>query len=123
MPRLIARFLLFVAFAGNVTPLVVAATAPPHACCVRKAVHHCHDSLPSELVPESGQLLLRNPGSCNHDCCRALTTAQWAQTQPPAAATFGQHVEAYLDQSTPLSPNTEVSRFQSTRAPPHLFLA
>jgi hypothetical protein len=118
MHRLIARFLLLVALVGNFAPLALAATAAPHACCVRKAAHHCHDSLASEQVSETGQLAVRDVSSCNHDCCRAVTTARWAHAQSPASASFVQNVEAYLGQSTPVLSNAEVSRFQSTRAPP-----
>ena len=117
MQRLIARFLLLGALAGNLAPLALATAAPPpHACCIRKAAHHCHDS----VVSESSQLVIREVSPCNHDCCRAVTTAQWAHAQPPATASFAQIVEAYLGPSSSLSPNSEISLFQSTRAPPHL---
>jgi len=121
--RTIARFLLLMALVANFAPLaLVAATAAPHACCVRKAAHRCHDSLVSEQASkqasEAGQLIIHDAACCNHDCCRALTTARWAHAQSPASASFMQNVEAYLGQSTPVTPNREVSRFQSTRAPP-----
>jgi hypothetical protein len=113
--ELIARFLLLVALVGNLAPLVQAATAPPpHACCVRKSAHRCHDS----ALSESDQLAVRDAGACSHDCCRAVTTAQWAHAQPPAAASRARIVEAYHAQSSRVSPITEVSSFQSTRAPP-----
>jgi hypothetical protein len=116
MHRLVARFLLLAALVGNLAPLVLAATAAPHACCVRKAVHRCHDSLSSQS--ETGELLLRDAGVCNHDCCRAVTTARWAHAQSSASAAHVQNVEAYLGQSSPVASNIEVSRSQSTRAPP-----
>ena len=121
MQRLIARFLLLVALVGNLGPLALAATAAPHACCIRKAVHHCHDSLASQSEP--GQLVIHEASNCNHDCCRAVTTARWAQTQPPAAASFVQSIEAYLGQPNPVSPTTDPTSLQSTRAPPHLSIA
>ena len=118
MHRLIARFLLLTALVGNLAPLALAATAAPHACCVRKAVHRCHDSLTAQS--ESTQLALGTAGSCNHDCCHAVTTARWANAQRPAAGTFTQTIEAYLGHSNSASPSTAPSSFQSTRAPPHL---
>jgi len=119
MQRLIARFLLLVALPGNLAPLALAVTAAPlHACCVRKAAHRCHDSLTSEQVSEAGQLVLRDTGSCNHDCCRAVTTARCAHAQSRTSAPFVRNVEAYLGESCPVPSNTEVPRFQSTRAPP-----
>jgi len=119
MHRLTARLLLVLALVGNLAPLVLAATAPPRACCVRKAAHHCHDS----SAPESAQLVVRDASCCNHDCCRAVTTARWAQAQNTPAASFTQNVEAYLGQLNPVSPNAQVSRFKSARAPPHLSIA
>jgi hypothetical protein len=120
MHRLIARFLVLVALVGNFAPLALAAVAPPsHACCVRKAVHHCHDS----AISEAEQLLIRSASCCQHDCCRAVTTAQWAHAQPRAAAGFAQNVEAHLGQSNPASLDTTRFSFQSTRAPPHLSVA
>ena len=119
--RLIAKFLLLVALVGNLGPLVLAATAAPHACCIRKAVHHCHDSLASQS--ETGQLAIREASNCNHDCCRAVTTARWAHAQRSIAASLVQNVEAYLGQPNPASSTTELSRFQSTRAPPHFSIA
>ncbi len=117
MHRLIARFLLLAALVGNLAPLALAATAKPlHACCIRKAVHNCHDSLSSQS--ETGQLVIRDAGNCNHDCCRAVPTARWAHAQPPVAVSFVQNVEAYLGQPNPLSRTTEPASFQSTRAPP-----
>jgi len=90
---------------------------------VRKAAHHCHDSLDSEQVSEAGQLTIRDAGTCNHDCCRAVTNARWAHAQPPAAAFSAQAVEAHLSQLTLAFPKTRVLGFQSTRAPPHDSLA
>jgi hypothetical protein len=120
MHRWIARFLLLVAFAGNLAPLALAATAaPPHACCVRKAVHPCHNS----LAAETGQLVIRASDCCNHNCGRAVIPVRWARAQPPVATSFAQDVEAYLRQLSPASPNTELCRFQSTRAPPHFSIA
>ena len=118
MHRLIARLLLLAALLGNLAPLVLAATAAPHACCIRKVAHRCHDSLASKQVTEAGELVIRDAACCNHDCCRAVTTARWAQAQSSASAPFVQNVEAYLGQASPVPSNIEVPRSQSTRAPP-----
>jgi hypothetical protein len=118
MHRLIARFLLFAALLGNFAPLALAATAAPHACCVRKAAHRCHDSLAAQQAAEAGHLVIHDAACCNHDCCRAVTTARWAHAQSSASAPFVQNVQAYLGQSSPIPSNIEVSRSQSTRAPP-----
>ncbi|MGA8621269.1 MAG: hypothetical protein WB660_22440 [Candidatus Sulfotelmatobacter sp.] len=115
MHRLTARLLLLLALVGNLAPIALAATAaPPHACCLRKGFHHCHDSLASE----TGQPVIRDASCCKRDCCRAVTTTQGAHAQPPVAIPFAQNVEQYLGQSSPVSPNTAVSGFQATRAPP-----
>jgi hypothetical protein len=120
MQRLIARFLLLVLLAGTFAPLALAAAAPPpHACCIRKATHHCHDSAATEQISESGQLAIRGTSCCNHDCCRAVTTARWAHAQRASSAFFKGNVETYLRQPITASPNSEPSRLQSSRAPPH----
>jgi len=120
MHRLIARFLLFVVLMGTFAPLALSAAAPPsHACCVRKAVHHCHDSAASEQISETGQLVIRGTACCNHDCCRALTTARWAHAEQPTSTSFTRNVETYLGRPFPVSPATEVFTFQASRAPPH----
>src|SRR5580700_11022574 len=100
MHRRIAQFLLLLALMGNLAPAELALAAPPpHACCLRKTAHHCHDS----VAAEAKGLDVRAASCCNHDCCRAVTTAQWAHAQPPVAASFSQNVEAYLGQSSRLS--------------------
>jgi len=115
MHRLTARLLLFFALVGSVAPLVLAVTAPPqHACCLRKGIHHCHDSLASE----SGQPVIQDASCCHGDCCRAVTTAQWAHPQPKLAAFFLQVDNVRLRCPHPDSPATACAEFQSTRAPP-----
>jgi len=114
MHRLTARVLLFLALAGTFVPLALAATAaPPHACCLRKA-HRCHDSAASE----SDQLVVRSASCCNHDCCRAVTTQQWASPQPWIASTFAHNVDAPVAELQARAPAKIGSASQSTRAPP-----
>src|ERR1035438_1129938 len=84
MHRLTARLLLFLALAGSLAPLALAVTAPTHSCCLRKGIHHCHDSLASE----SGQPVIQDASCCRGDCYRAVTTARWAHPQPKLAAFF-----------------------------------
>jgi hypothetical protein len=114
MHRLTAKFLLVFALVGYLAPIAIASSAPAHACCVRKGIHHCEGPLGSETE----QPVIRDASCCKGDCCRAVTTAQWAHARAIAAAGFVQKIEAYLGQSNPVSHNTDVSRFQSTRAPP-----
>lgn len=115
MQRLTARLLLLFALAGSLVPSALALTAaPPHACCVRKAAHHCHEL----AATDSSQLNIRDTGCCNHDCCRAVTTAQWAHPQPKLAAFFLQPIDVHLAGSQPDSPAAASAEFQSSRAPP-----
>ncbi|HZZ17574.1 MAG TPA: hypothetical protein VFE08_16625, partial [Candidatus Sulfotelmatobacter sp.] len=77
MHRLVAKFLLLFALVGNLTPLARAVTsAPPHACCIRKAVHSCHDSLSSQK-----DLYIRDAACCNNGSGRSVITARWAHAQ------------------------------------------
>jgi hypothetical protein len=114
MHRLTAKFLLLFALVGYLAPIAMASSAPAHACCVRKGIHHCETALGSETE----QPVIHDASCCKGDCCRAVTTAQWAHARAIAAAGLAQRVEAYLTHSSPVSHNTDVSRFQSTRAPP-----
>jgi hypothetical protein len=120
MQRLTARLLLLIALAGNFIPVALAATAaPPHACCLRKAAHRCHDS----MLAESDQPALRATGCCNHDCCRAVTTSQWASPPPSAKTAFTKDVDVHIAESCLDVPVAEPSASLSTRAPPADFLA
>ncbi len=118
MHRLTARFLLLFALVGTFAPLALAATAAPeHACCLRKGVHQCHGS-----APESDQRSIRE--SCRYrDGCRAVTTSQWAHTQPTTTAAFVRDVEARIAESPAASPDAMRFSSQSTRAPPQISIA
>ena len=119
MQRLTARFLLLFALAGTFVPLALAATtAPAHACCIRKT-HHCHEV----ASPESTQLVISATTCCDHDCCRAATTSQWANPQPGIPAVVAQNVEARIAGSQSRTPATPLFASQSTRAPPQLSIA
>jgi hypothetical protein len=115
MHRLTARLLLLFALAGSLVPLATAVTAAPsHACCVRKAAHHCHEP----AVTDSSRLVIRDTGCCSHDCCRAVTISKWARAQSATSFHFTQNVRARLDRPVPVFLNTEVLEFHSGRAPP-----
>jgi len=119
MQRLTARFLLLFALVGTFAPLALAATfAPQHSCCLRKGAHQCHGS-----APESDQRSVRDSSCCNHDCCRAVTTPQWAHAQPRTMPTFGQNVEARIFESHSDSPAAKLFSSQCTRAPPQISIA
>ncbi len=116
MQRLIARLLLLFALAGTFIPLALAAAAPPpHACCVRKAAHQCHGS-----VPESDQLAICASGCCNRDCRRAVITSQYASPQPRATAAFLQKLGGGIANPSDSISFTQFSASQSTRAPPSI---
>ncbi|MGA7399798.1 MAG: hypothetical protein WCC99_02285 [Candidatus Sulfotelmatobacter sp.] len=115
MHRLTARLLLLFALLGSVAPIAFAVTAPPpHACCLRKGVHHCHESPGSE----SDQPVIQDASCCHGDCARAVTTAQWAHPQPKLAAFFLQANNVRLAACRPHSPTAASVEFQSSRAPP-----
>jgi hypothetical protein len=117
MQRLTARFLLLFALVGTFVPLALAATAaPPHACCLRKAAHHCHGS-------EADQRAIRGTACCKNDCCRAVTTSQSAHPRPPLASIIAQNVDARIAESHAGTPATELLASQSPRAPPQPSIA
>jgi len=115
MHRWIAKFLLSAALVGNFGPLAQAAmAAPPHACCVRKSVHHCHDSLSSKTE----QPAIRDAGCCANRCGHAAITIRWAHT-PAAGTSWAQTAESYVGRSIAAHLDSPNTRFESTRAPPH----
>jgi len=115
MRRLTAQLVLLFALLGNSAPIALAATAqPPHACCVRKAVHPCHGA----ALSKSDQPVVRDASCCNHNCCRALTVTQRAQPLALVAASFTLVSETHVGQSQPVFSNVGVFGFESTRAPP-----
>jgi hypothetical protein len=115
MHRLTAKLLFLVIVAGSLVPLAMAiTTAPPHACCVRKAVHRCREA---DSADSSGQII-RDTSCCDHECGRAATTGRWANAQPKLAAFFLQTIHARLAGSQPDSTATASAEFQSSRAPP-----
>lgn len=115
MQRLIARLLLLFAVGGTFVPLAQAmTTAPAHACCLRKAAHHCHNPVSGE----SALLLLRSTGCCNHDCCRAVTTVRLAHPQLRMTAVSTQIIEPRDPESQPGIPAAVLFDYRSTRAPP-----
>jgi hypothetical protein len=115
MQRWTARFLLLFTLVGTLVPLGLAAsTAPPHACCIRLKTHHCHGS----SVADSDQLTFHSTGCCNHDCCRAVTTSQWANPQPGITGAIAQRADARVAESYPRTATSQLSESQSTRAPP-----
>src|SRR5450755_2955102 len=96
MQRLIARFLLLFALVGTFLPLAFAVTAAPvHACCLRKAVHQCH---------EADQLAFRCAGCCNRHSQRAVSTTQSAHPRPSLTSIVTQNVAARLTESRAVTP-------------------
>lgn len=121
MQRVIAKFLLLFALVGSVVPLTLAITAtPPHACCLRKAVHQCHGS---DADTNIDQRIIRSSACCNQQSCRAVTTSRSACPQTPLSVAFAQTVKARISGSGPEAPATKSRSAQSTRAPPHVSIA
>jgi len=115
MNRLTARLLLLVALVGNFVPLVLAATTNSvPACCRRKSVHHCHGAQNSE----SQSISVHSRDCCNHDCCRAVTTAQWAHAPRQSARFSANLIARCLSEIDPLVPKAAAVVFHSPRAPP-----
>jgi hypothetical protein len=117
MRRLTAIALLFLATAAIFVPIAKALAISPaplsHACCQRKSAHRCHGS-----GPESEELVIRDAGCCNHDCCRAVASLQWARPRPSISAVLTLTVKAFAIDLNSASPKIQTSAFQATRAPP-----
>jgi len=115
MQRLTARLLLLFALAGTFLPVALQATvAPAHACCWRKAVHHCHSSVETE----PHEPVVSSAGCCNHDCCRALTTAQWAHSEPASDSIAERRIAGHEIEASPVPTRVGFSGSHFTRGPP-----
>jgi hypothetical protein len=118
MQRLTARLLLLFALAGNLIPLALAATAAPvPACCRRMGPHRCN--APSQA--DSGQTSFHASSCCNHDCCRAVTTSQFAHPESSLTAVFSRNIEIHSADLYRADALAESLSSQSTRAPPRPF--
>ena len=117
MRRLTATALLLLAIAATFVPIARAlapSSAPsPHACCLRKSAHPCHGS-----VSESEELVLRDAGCCNHECCHAVTSSQRVYAHLIALSLPVLDVGAFAAESHTANPNVQSTAFYSTRAPP-----
>ena len=117
MQRLTAKLLLLFALVGTIVPIAMAITAPQHACCVRKT-HHCHESPSSD----STQLAITSQ-TCAHDCCRSVSTSQWANLQLGLSRAIIQNIETNIIDAQPRIPAAQHSVSLSTRAPPRFSIA
>jgi hypothetical protein len=115
MHRLTARLLLIFALTGNLVPLALAAATPAHACCLRKVANHCHTP-----AAQLDQPSIRAKGCCNHDCCRAATTARSACPSPLVHGPLDINVAVRAIASWLDSPRIEGTEFRPSRAPPAL---
>jgi len=113
MQRIVATFLLLLALGANITAIAqVTSAVPAHACCRRNAAHHCHESGSSESTNVHGT------GCCNHDCCRAATTSQWAYPLPSAVPAASLVLAAELSAANLPKAGCVPAASKSTRGPP-----
>jgi len=117
--RLTAKLLLLFGVLGNIVPVVQAAIpAPRHACCVRKAPHHCDESTNTD----SSRSVIRGVNCCGHDCCRAVTTAQWAYPLLRGTSFSKQMPSAMVAERILDSPANDLLSSHASRAPPQFFI-
>jgi hypothetical protein len=120
MQRFTARFLLLMALVGTFVPLAMQGktASAAHACCRRQAAHHCHESAETK-----NQSVTNRAGCCNHDCCHAVTSAQWAHPLPSSAAASVQDAAAREIGDEADHPLSACSSSLHSRAPPTPLLA
>ena len=119
MHRLIARFLLFVALVGYLAPLTSAVTASPHACCLRKNVHHCHDF----PALEEQQPVWKDASCCESSSGRAVISVAWTHARQAEIGYFAPEAERFAVSSSSIFVTSAAFRFRSPRAPPQFSVA
>lgn len=120
MQRLTARLLLLICVAGSFVPLALQASAiPPHACCLRKAMHRCHEA----AAADRHEPVASAPGGCHHNCYRGVTTSQSAHPEPPVGGWFAPDTQNHDSDFQSAIPDFNFLSAQSTRAPPQFILA
>ena len=120
MQRITARFLLLIALLGTVVPIAMQAKAtPPHACCLRKGPHQCHDS----AAAHSDGPVLRDAGCCDHNSCHAVASSHWAHPQPSLNAVFAHDAIGCTFGDPGNQTSTASPSLLRSRAPPLFILA
>ncbi len=115
MHRLTAKLLLLFALLGSLVPVALASVAaPPRACCMRKGMHHCHESAGGE----SSGLVFRDACGCGQSGGRAVTSVRWAHAQPAPKIFLALALRSRIDGPQSHSPKTAAFGSRSSRAPP-----
>jgi hypothetical protein len=115
MYRITARWLLILVLVGTLAPVALAISAPaPHACCIRKPMHE-NGSSRAEFRP--------TPADCNHDCCHALTVAQYPHLLPSGGSQIATFSTPLAVERTVVSRNRLIESSRSVRAPPQFSIA
>jgi hypothetical protein len=129
--RWTARFLLLVMLAPAFGPLALARAAQPEAMqCMRQSVSErseqpamqCHHAMAQSKPPrpEPSEAAFQAADNCceNHDCCRGVTTSEWAR---PASSLFpcsNLLIEPARPSRSAVLQSSDISGDDSARAPP-----
>jgi hypothetical protein len=67
---------------------------------------------------QSEQAVLQDAGCCNHNCCRAVTSSQWAHPQPSSTGATVEDTTGHDISDQPDGPPSIGSSCLHSRAPP-----
>jgi len=107
MHRLTARILLTLLLVGTFTPVALAISIPPHACCMRK---------PMSSGAAHSQFTAAD--CCNHDCCRAVPGSRWVEFSDAVRAQPVPGSSRLTAQSPAPSGHAGAGNLHSGRSPP-----
>jgi hypothetical protein len=124
MHRWTAKLLLLVLLAPAFGPLALARASrqeSPH--CVRQAAKpamQCHHGMAMAPERRSSETSFRALDNCcpNHDCCRGLRTSEWARPASDLLSCVSLLIEHAPASRGEVPPSTDVSQYDSARAPP-----
>jgi hypothetical protein len=121
MHRWTAKLLLLVMLVpafGPLAPARASQQGSPHcAHQTAKPAMQCHHGM--AMAPSSEASFRALDNCCpNHDCCRGLKTSEWARPASDLLSCISLLIEHAPASRGEVLPSTDVSQYDSARAPP-----
>jgi len=123
-----ARFLMLVMLVPAFGPMAMPCAALPAAMhCLRQPVPSqpampCHHAMTSSQSDPPGASIQAVSNCCQSHCCCGATTSEWAQPASNLLSFFSLLIEPARPTQSAVLHLTDISGYDSARAPPQLTL-